>query len=71
MEIDPYDECYRTLARGVREADQDPNDRPKRRDRRYPFPGLLASGQVVMRKVRQLGTSLSERPSHQIFDLAA
>jgi len=68
MEIDKNNQCHRTLARGIQAANQDANRPAKRRNRRHAFLALLASGQIVMRKVDGW-PSLSQKPSDQTMTL--
>jgi hypothetical protein len=70
MEIDPHVECDRTPARGVQTADQDADRSTKCRNRRHVVLGAVASGQITMRKVDGW-RSLADKPSDQVFDLAA
>ena len=70
MEIDPNDERDRALARGIQATDQEPTVLPSAETAAMLFWALLASGQIVMRKVDGWN-SLSDKPSDQIIDLAA
>jgi len=70
MALDRHDQRHRALARGVRAQDQDADRAALRRNCRHAVFGAARLRSDHERKVDGW-ESLAEKPSDQLFDLAA